>query len=143
MHLKLVSLPSLLLFLQPITDPTISRLPADKQNAVCSRFTRRPVEVANSDEGRKLVQESFRAISNDIEFGFVCGSFDANTALPTNKQAHGMTSGQTSWRKIRCNIDFYQAEPLLNPNIHADERLLCQFQLALILLHELTVSKAI
>ncbi|CZR56291.1 uncharacterized protein PAC_06179 [Phialocephala subalpina] len=115
----------------------VGKLPADKQHIPCQWYRLRAAQIVNSPAGRKGVQDYFRSLADDIIFDFACGSFDPDSTLPDPDDFHGLTCGPTPWwQKTTCNINFYLVEPLLNPKINSAERLLCQAELAVTILHE-------
>lgn len=132
------------LLLAPIVQVPSHELPAGEQNKVCYKFSPRLAHEVGSDEGRKKVQKVLLDRAGAFQFGILSGYNDDATGLPTNTQLHGLTFHAPDAKlgsNIRCNVDLYMIEPLLDPQLQPGERTLCQYELASTILHELAVSR--
>lgn len=130
-----------LLLLSTVTaDHLLPSLPFANRQQAYYRFFRRSAVEANTPDNIRQFQQTLLDVADRIEFSFKCGLANEQTSLPENSTYHGITIYKTIFQKTQCALNFYDVEPLLNPDINSMERLLCQFTLASTVLHELAVS---
>jgi hypothetical protein len=111
-------------------------LPDSDKTGYFERFRLRPPVIADPD--RKNVSQKLVMLSQRIQFHLASGWEGTG---PNLSYCSGITHQATAWQGTTCNISFQLLEPLISPigpYLTPAERVICQFQVAVTILHEFT-----
>jgi hypothetical protein len=116
-----------------------SELPAGHKTAYLERFKLRSPHLTAPSRGSIL--HKMTLLSQGIQFNIASGVEDGRTEH-TWDVTDGLTDERQVWQHTICNISYQLLEPLIPPmngKITPAERAVCQFQIAMTILHEFTV----
>ena len=121
----------------------LADIPFGKQklSVFCLRFNRRPVHIMNTDAARQVIRDKLEDVGKNIEFGIISGLAASGSGYPTGGYSLGVTYAKEIWRKAKCSIAYEIIEPLLDARITISEKQLARFNIAVTVVHELTVSQ--
>lgn len=116
-----------------------SELPAGHKTAYFERFKLRSPHLTAPSRG--FILQKMTILSQGIQFNIASGVEDGRTEH-TWGATDGLTDERQVWQHTICNISYQLLEPLIPPmngKITPAERAVCQFQIAMTILHEFTV----
>jgi len=95
----------------------------------------------NTDAARQAVRDKLENVGQDVEFGIISRLTAGDSGYPTGGYSLGVTYPKEIWRKAKCSIAYEIIKPLLDQRITVSEKQLARFNLAVTIVHELTVSQ--
>jgi hypothetical protein len=116
-----------------------SELPAEHKTVYLERFKLRSPHLTAPSRG--YILHKMTILSQGIQFNIASGVEDGRTEH-TWDATDGLTDERQVWQHTICNLSYQLLEPLISPmkeKVTLAERAVCQFRIAMTVLHEFTV----